>query len=117
MRGLVIKVPHIDRILSGEKVWEIRSSMTKVRGEIALIQSGTGMIVGRAEIVESISLSVEELKENFKKHLALTINYPKPHAWVIANARRIAPVPYTHPKGAIIWIKLNEETSAKVQPL
>lgn len=108
MRGLVIKVPHIDRILDGRKIWEIRSSSTNIRGDIALIQSGSGTVVGKARLVDCIPLTKEMLAENFDKHLAEAISYKAPHAWVLECAERITPRPYEHPQGAIIWVKLPE---------
>lgn len=40
-RGLIIRKPWIDYILDGTKVWELRSTRTKIRGEIGLIEAGT----------------------------------------------------------------------------
>lgn len=37
-RALVIASPHIDRILEGEKTWEMRSKNCRVRGPIGLIK-------------------------------------------------------------------------------
>ena len=58
MKGLIIKAPWIDYILSGKKTWEIRGCNTKIRGEIALIQSGTGKIYGTVELVDSLELDL-----------------------------------------------------------
>lgn len=38
-KGLIIKKEWLDLILSGEKHWEMRSNITLIRGDIALIQS------------------------------------------------------------------------------
>jgi hypothetical protein len=46
MIGLLVKQPWIDLILRGVKTWELRGSRTKASGRIALIQSGTGTVVG-----------------------------------------------------------------------
>ena len=46
MRALLIRHPHIDLILDGKKIWEIRGSRTSVRGTIALVPSGSGTVVG-----------------------------------------------------------------------
>ena len=40
-RGLLIQSPHIEKVLSGKKTWEIRGYASKIRGPIALIRSGT----------------------------------------------------------------------------
>lgn len=34
MNGLIIKKQWLDKILAGEKTWELRGSNTKVRGRI-----------------------------------------------------------------------------------
>ena len=54
MNGLIIKPEWIDKILSGKKTWEIRGNKTKIRGKIALIQSGTSEIYGTCELVDVI---------------------------------------------------------------
>jgi hypothetical protein len=51
-RGLLVKSPHIDRILARRKTWEIRGTRTSVRELIALIRIGSGQIVGTCEIVD-----------------------------------------------------------------
>jgi hypothetical protein len=48
MDGLIIKKEWLDFILDGGKTWEMRSRPTKKRGDILLIQSGSGLVVGRA---------------------------------------------------------------------
>ncbi|ELN6870696.1 hypothetical protein AB0485_004011 [Vibrio parahaemolyticus] len=56
-------------ILAGLKVWEMRSTKTKIRGTIALIEQGTGLIVGLANLTDSLEpLSHAELMANFDKH-------------------------------------------------
>ena len=114
MRGLIIKKKWLDLILDGKKNWEIRGSDTKIRGRIYLIESGSGLIRGKVNLVESFPVDFPKLKENLHKHhvpyLAIGLmNYKKPHAWVLDKAERyLHPVPYTHPKGAIIWVRLKE---------
>jgi hypothetical protein len=49
--GLLIRVPWIDKILDGAKTWEIRGSHTSKEGRIGLIESGSGTVVGVAELV------------------------------------------------------------------
>ncbi len=110
MKALIIKKPWIDYILNGKKVWEIRSSNTKIRGKIALIQSGSGLIVGECDLIDSIALNENTYKQNKKFHCienANTLPYKKTYAWVLTNAiRYIEPKKYKHPNGAIIWVNL-----------
>ena len=69
MKALLIKKKWLDLILSGEKTWELRGSNTARRGEIALIESGTGTIVGTC-VVEGAEgpLSLSKLKRSKAMH-------------------------------------------------
>jgi hypothetical protein len=71
MKGLLIKSPWIDLILSGKKVWEIRGKNTQNRNTIALIKSGTKTIVGLARITEVKGpfTSIDDFKLHSDKHL------------------------------------------------
>ncbi|MGL1404420.1 ASCH domain-containing protein [Vibrio parahaemolyticus] len=61
-RALIIRKPWIHLILAGLKTWEMRSTKTKIRGTIALIEQGTGLIVGLANLTDSLEpLSHAEL--------------------------------------------------------
>lgn len=110
MKGLVVKEPWIDKILDGDKTWEIRGSNTKVRGTIALIKSGTGMIYGTVEIIDSHFIGPFDIVCNKDKHCiqnVTIINYDYPHAWVLRNPVKYdKPIPYNHPQGAVIWVNL-----------
>jgi hypothetical protein len=46
-----MRSPYVDWILAGSKTWEIRGSSTGKRGRIALIQSGSGTVIGVADLV------------------------------------------------------------------
>jgi hypothetical protein len=114
MKALLIKSPHIEKILAGTKVWEIRGSRTHLRGKIALIQSGTGLIIGTAELVDCKGpLKKSDFVKNHRK-LGVTkvsassgSSYERPHAWVLKNAKKLRkPISYKHPAGAIIWVDL-----------
>ncbi len=39
-KGLIVKEPFASMIVDGEKVWEIRKSRTKVRGETIILRGG-----------------------------------------------------------------------------
>lgn len=109
MNGLIIKKPWIDLILNYQKIWEIRGQNTKIRGKIKLIESGTGCVVGECELVNCIALNEKTFFENESKHLIKnkTLPYKKNYAWEIKNPKRyLKKEPYSHPRGAIIWVKL-----------
>lgn len=110
MKYLIIKQPWIDFILKGDKIWEIRGCNTKIRGEIELIQSGSGLVVGKFNLVDCIELSLNEYQSSTDKHCinnTTKLPYKKTFAWVIKNAERYKePRKYKHPNGAIIWVDL-----------
>ncbi len=121
-RALIIDTPHIDNILSGKKTWEMRTTQTKQRGRIALIQKGSGTIIGVVEITDSLGpFSNEEMLANESKHGITPVRLNNPevskynNAWVVENAKRLKqPIPYKHKSGQVIWVNLDAETSAAV---
>lgn len=118
MKGLLIRAPWIDYIFDGKKTWEIRGSNTNIRGTVALIKSGSGMVFGTVDLVDSKKLSLEEYQLSEKYHCVqksecLEMPYKNTHAWVVDNPILFDnPIPYKHPMGAIIWVSLYEELFA-----
>ncbi|WP_081970167.1 ASCH domain-containing protein [Paenibacillus sp. FSL P4-0081] len=111
MDGLIIKAKWADLILSGGKTWEIRGSRTSKRGSIGIIKSGTGKVFGTVELLGCIPLTMFVWDANQDKHLVpyADINYKTPYAWVMGNPVIFPePIPYIHPQGAVIWVKLPE---------
>ena len=110
MKALIIKQPWIDYILEGKKTWEIRGCKTNIRGQIELIQSGSGLVVGSCKIVGCKEITLEEYSNNKDKHKITnieTLPYKRTYTWIIADAKRYeTPRKYKHPQGAIIWVKL-----------
>jgi hypothetical protein len=120
MHGLLVRKPHLDRILAGEKTWEIRGCGTRRRGLIGLIQSRSGAVVGACRLVDSVGpLTLEQLNAHGRETCigaASRLFYRRTHAWVLAGARRLPePVPYRHPPGAVIWVALSPEVEARVR--
>jgi hypothetical protein len=123
MKGLLIKPPWIDMILAGQKTWELRGSGTQHRGEVALIQSGSGTVVGLTTLVDVLGpLSNAELLRSVSKHgvkasdIRAGMRYAQTYAWVFEGARRLrSPVPYQHPAGAVIWVKLGDDVARQVR--
>ena len=121
MRALLIRRPCIDMILDGEKTWEIRGSRTFVRGQIGLIASRTGTVVGVCDLVDCIGpLTAEEFRKNANKagmrpSEATLGYYRQTYAWVMAKPRRLKPVPYDHPPGAVIWVRLEVAVEKKIK--
>ncbi len=68
-KALVVKSPYIERILAGQKTWEMRSWHNHWRGPVALIRAGSGLVLGVAEILDSIGpLSLEQRLSQSGKH-------------------------------------------------
>lgn len=122
MRGLLIREPWIGKILKGSKKWEIRGSKTNIRGTIALIRSGSGLVVGVCDLVGVLGpLPLSKMKRNIEKHhitlssLKGGLRYKKTYAWILKNIKPLKKaVPYEHPQGAIIWVKLSETVTKKL---
>jgi hypothetical protein len=114
MKALIIKSPWIYMILEGKKTWEIRGSNTKTRGTIALIMSGSGMVYGEIDLIDSKELSLPDYQKNRRFHgvdseAASVLPYKRTYAWVLDKPRFYEkPVPYKHPMGAVIWVRLTE---------
>ncbi len=116
-RALVIASPHIDRILAGEKIWEMRSRNCRIRGPIGLIKKGSGMVVGLAEISDVIGpLSHDEMLAHQDKHRISPQRLADPlvakwnRAWVLSNVMVMPrPVNYIHSNGAQSWVVLDDE--------
>lgn len=110
MKALIIKKPWIDYILDGKKIWEIRGSNTRIRGEIELIQDGSGLVVGKCALVDCIELSLNDYQNNKNNHCIASTEkmpYKRTFAWIIKNAQRYpTPRKYKHPTGAVIWVNL-----------
>lgn len=108
-KALIIRGQWLNLILTGEKTWEMRSRPTKVTGWIGLIEAGTGLIVGKALLVSGHERpSLAELICNKDKHRVedLSILNKWCFAWKLEQAERFKePIPYNHPKGAVIWVR------------
>ena len=110
-RALIVRQPWIDMILKGEKVWEMRSKPTKITGRIGLIEQGTGLIVGEVTLErcgrELTNLVTAKATTVFHKVDDLGLLKKWRYPWVLSNPRRyVSPVPYSHPKGAVTWVKI-----------
>src|SRR5690606_9835323 len=94
-----------------------------IRGEIALIRKGSGMIVGLADLVRSSGpLDKQQMLSSIEKHRIPVemINSGQvdkwQYAWELNSVRRLEhPVPYSHPRGAVIWVNLESRTYEQVQ--
>ncbi len=123
MKGLVIDEPWIGKILRREKTWEMRKTACHQRGQIALIRKGSGLVVGVANVVDSLApiptRGAYADAEPFhgippdRQERAFADGWTIP--WVLAEARPLAsPVQYRHPPGAVIWVNLGEAIATAI---
>lgn len=114
MKGLIIRAPWIDLILSGKKTWEMRSRPTSSRGKVALIRAGSGLICGTATLVECLPAQTpEQMRATTDRHaipageIDTVIGKGWTTPWVLSNVcHLVPPVPYKHPFGAVTWVNL-----------
>jgi hypothetical protein len=98
--------------IRGIKLWEMRSTKTSVRGRIALIEAGSGLISGETLLIDCREALTRETAEIFKhmhqvEDLSLLEKWKFP--WVLMNARKyLNPIKYKHPRGAVIWVDLTK---------
>ncbi len=121
-RGLVIRQPWAEMVVRGQKTWEIRGKPTRIRGDIAIIAAGSGSIIGTCRIISVRGpLSSNEYALAYTERGEADVDSPempylKTYAWVLDQARRLkSPIPYLHPKGAVIWVRLSEPVQAALQ--
>ena len=121
LNGLVVDEPWISLILQGRKTWEMRTTHTNIRGQIALIRKGSGHVVGVADLIDVVG-PLDAIA--FRAHRSMhCIPVEKDElgarwhtAWELENAKALArPVSYDHPFGAVIWVSLSEEVAAAVR--
>ena len=113
-KALIIRKPWINMILDGSKTWEMRSRYSRPQGKIALIESGSGLIVGECVHIGSWDriTDKEEFTEPKKFHgmsaenIDLIIGkWDVP--WELRQAMRYEnPIGYQHPQGAVTWVNL-----------
>ena len=109
-RALIVKKKWLDKIFDEGKVWEMRTTRTNIRGEIDLIESGSGLIVGKTEIIGCSDIPIVPSRYFIPMHKVEDLELIKKWkwAWILkANSakRYDKPIPYKHPKGAVIWVK------------
>ena len=115
-RGLIIQEPWISEILAGRKPWELRTKTTKIRGPVALIRSGSGLIIGVANLTDSLpKLSRAQMERTTHKHrvpkaqisAAYKARWRTP--WMFDSVKTFArPRRYQHPSGAVTWVTLKK---------
>lgn len=111
MSALVLKEPWATLVVNGKKTIEIRTMTTnKIGKEIYIAKAGTKTLIGKVTITDCRRLTPEEFQNLAPQHLALHYSFPpgkKIYGWYLKNAHRFPqPIPYKHPQGAQIWVKI-----------
>jgi hypothetical protein len=113
--GLIVRPEPLDRILSGQKTWEMRSITTSKRELVALIAKGGREILGVARIADVRGkLSDEAMIQtiNFHGIAPERLHLPEVenlrYAWVLTDVVRFTPpVPYEPRSGAVRFVNLS----------
>jgi hypothetical protein len=107
MRCLKIDEKWVNLILNWSKTWEIRRRNTNIREQIALGNKEIKRVVGYAKIVDSVEMTLEELKKHYDKHQANDFldRYANGRdtlfAWVLEDIEvEITPKPYSYSTGS-----------------
>ena len=109
--ALVVKKHWLDKLLTGQKDWEIRGCATTRRGWIHFAESKAGgKLVGRARLVDCIHVPKATFGSHVRRHRVTNVSdvpYKKIFAWVLEDAERyMKPFYYEHNQGAVIWVKV-----------
>lgn len=123
MHGLIIREPWIGYILDGTKTWEMRTAPAPRRGRVALIRKGTGLVVGTAEIVDSLPpVDAAGLATARDRHCipagrdAEVLAAGWVHPWVLRDVRRLPrSVPAGQKPGQVIWVPLDVDAVAAIE--
>ena len=138
--ALVIKKRWCEEIFEGTKIWEIRGTPVKRRGPISIAQSKSKKLVGEVHVTDCLKVGRREngevvpwsdselhqknfigAPENLHKHRVDDLNlvpYTKVYAWVLDKKHRYEhPKPYSHKKGCITWVKLDNSNRCTGTPL
>lgn len=114
MKALIIKPEPMRDILDGVKSWEIRQGRCNIRGLIGLIESGSGAVVGVAELVDCIGPLTRPIRMANARKMGMSVSeaaerWPKnTYAWVLKKRQRLAEqVKYKHPNGITRWVPLS----------
>ena len=127
MKALVIDEPWITAILKGDKTWEMHKKNCNIRGQIALIRKGSSHVVGTANVIDNrpplatrADYAAAEQQHRIppaRQEQAFSDGWRTPTPWVLANAGPLhKAVRYKHLSGAVVWVNLEPNVAAQVQP-
>jgi len=122
MNALIIREPWISLILSDAKSWEMRSTRCNIRGRIGLIRKGTGMVVGTAELTDSLPpLDRDTFSSSRERHRVppemdeQVFRDGWIYPWVLKNARPLLRlIPAGQKPGQVKWVPLSADAIADI---
>ncbi|UGV39969.1 ASCH domain-containing protein [Methanococcoides orientis] len=128
MKVLAIRQPWASLIAEGYKTIEVRTQNTRIREEILIYASRTnpkecdletakkyiscvslpkGVLLATARLADSIILKDEDFQNYFEKHkLSNQTNKFGHYGWILEDVKKIEPLPFKMPRGAVIWSKI-----------
>ena len=111
MDGLIIKPCWLKKILSHEKIIEVRGNATKKTGEEIYLIESKGKVKGIA-VIKSVfpfdEISWEDLRSAHKVDITfeeLLKRYKTPYGWCLEDVQEVTPFDYEKHQGAVIWVK------------
>lgn len=114
-KALIIDSPWIEKILAGDKTWEIRSGLASHRGPFGLIQKVSGQLIGVATLhsVSGPYKNTELAQHRALRHVPPNVfeqpNYKWRYAWELSDAIALpSPVSYHHKSGSVTWVDLDD---------
>jgi len=110
MQGLIIKEIYLKRFFESGKTAEVRSSNTSKRGLIFLCCSKKQEIWGQADLFDVLKVSKSDYSKFENLHKSTDFSgYEVNFLWCLRNIKRYKnPIKYSHKKGCVIWINLEE---------
>lgn len=111
MDALIFKPVWAERVAAGIKPWEIRSKDTAKRGPFAIAASGEHLLLGIADLTDTLPLTEDRFNRNWSKHLIactyeqLPSHYKRGYVWKLGHVLRFKePIPYIPKPGCVIWM-------------
>ena len=112
---LLFKRKWKNKILNGEKVWEIRGTPSKFPKRVLIAVKDK--IYGEFELYDCVKTSISELREHRDKHciknIRKNVTYDQPYIWKIRNVISYEKkVRFKRKKGQQCWCSITEEEYA-----
>jgi hypothetical protein len=77
-----------------------------------LIESCTGLIVGEVDLIGCSDFPISKNPSFIEYHKVMDLSLIDrwKYAWILSKPKRYKePIPYKHPKGAVIWVNIKTD--------